>query len=125
MQPLPVQAAIRAFARLKTYPPISNQEQERQAGAGRGHDSSFLCCSCLLLLVPGSWLFLSFNPIPIVATDGSEVAEPARLLLLGRIHTVMSCTHLIEKVPNLRDYVSANLLPLIIAHNGPGPGADS
>src|SRR5258705_6820399 len=69
--------------------------------------------------------FLPFNPISIVATDRGEVTKPACLLLLGRIHSEVPGAHVIKKIPNLSDHISTNLLPLIIADNGAGPGADS
>src|SRR5882672_8104663 len=68
---------------------------------------------------------LPINPVTVVAADGFEVAKPARLIFLRRIHAKLPGAHVIEKVPNLRDHVITYLLPLVVADNPARLLADS
>src|SRR3989442_4496577 len=69
--------------------------------------------------------FLSLNPITVIAAHRRKIAEPAGFFLLGRIHAELSGTHVIEKLPNLRDHFVTNLLPLVISDHAAYPAADS
>src|SRR5215813_13904598 len=62
-------------------------------------------------------LCLPIDAVPVVAADGFEVAEAARLIFFRRRHDEFSSSHLVEKFPNARNHIITNLLPLIIGND--------
>src|ERR1700752_4350877 len=60
------------------------------------------------------WLLLSFNAIAVVPADGAVVAKAARLQTFRWVNTKITRSHPIEKLPNLRDDLRTNLLPILV-----------
>src|SRR5215470_9423222 len=64
-----------------------------------------------------SMALLSLNTVAVVTTNSGVVTKPARLRSLGWIDTKITGAHAVEKVPNLRDHLRADRLPVVVSKN--------